>query len=49
MKKIFNDLCFRLGHALHEAGVANADAAGDVVKQLVPREKEERTTGIRKP
>lgn len=44
-EKVFSDLRFRLGNALHEAGVAQTPYARAVIKKLVPRAPE-RTTGI---
>ena len=44
-EKVFSDRRFRLGHALHEAGVAQSSYARTAVKSLVPRQVE-RTTGI---
>lgn len=44
-EKVFSDLRFRLGNALHEAGVAQTPYARAVIKKLVPREPA-RTTGI---
>mmetsp|Transcript_2226 Transcript_2226/g.2858 ORF Transcript_2226/g.2858 Transcript_2226/m.2858 type:complete len:254 (+) Transcript_2226:783-1544(+) len=44
-ERVFKDLRFRLGHALHAAGVAKSDYARSIVKRLIPRNTE-RTTGI---
>jgi len=44
-ERIFSDKGFRLGYALHEAGVSRSQYAREAVRQLIPREKE-RTTGI---
>ena len=44
-EKLFSDQRFRLGNALHEAGLAKTQYAKEVVKRLIPR-KMERTTGI---
>lgn len=44
-EKVFSDLKFRLGAALHAAGVAQSAASKAVVRKLVPR-MPERTTGI---
>lgn len=43
--KIFSDQKFRLADALHQAGVARSKYAGEIVKQIIPRQVE-RTTGI---
>lgn len=45
-EKLFSDSRFRLGNALHEAGLANSTYARDVVRQAVPR-VEATTTGIK--
>ena len=45
-EKVFSDVRFRLGVALHAAGISQTAAARDIVKRLVPREAE-RTTGIK--
>jgi len=44
--KIFSDSKFRLGNALHEAGLARSTYARDVVRNAIPR-AEARTTGIK--
>ncbi|EJK49949.1 hypothetical protein THAOC_31127 [Thalassiosira oceanica] len=44
--RLFSDSKFRLGNALHEAGIANTSAARDAVRMAIPR-TEARTTGIR--
>mmetsp|Transcript_22481 Transcript_22481/g.33705 ORF Transcript_22481/g.33705 Transcript_22481/m.33705 type:complete len:673 (-) Transcript_22481:180-2198(-) len=44
-EKVFSNALFRLGNALHDAGIAQSDYARAAVKRLVPREPE-RTTGI---
>lgn len=44
--KVFSDSKFRLANALHEAGVARSTYARNVVRDAIPRAKEERTTGI---
>lgn len=44
-EKLFSDARFRLGNALHEAGVAQTRYARDVVRNAIPR-VEERTTGL---
>ena len=45
-EKVFSNANFRLGHALHEAGVANSAYARDAVRNAIPR-VEARTTGIK--
>lgn len=45
-EKLFSDSRFRLGNALHEAGLANSTYVRDVVRQAVPR-VEATTTGIK--
>ena len=44
-EKVFSDVRFRLGAALHAAGIAQSAASRAVVRQLIPRAPE-RTTGI---
>ena len=44
--KLFSDKNWRLGNALHEAGVANSTYARDIVRAQIPR-VEARTTGIK--
>ncbi len=44
-EKVFSDVRFRLGAALHAAGIAGTAASGAVIRRLIPREPE-RTTGI---
>lgn len=44
--KVFSDANFRLGNALHEAGVARSTHARDVIRSTIPR-VEARTTGIK--
>eukprot|EP00956_Cyclotella_meneghiniana_P040092 scaffold186349_cov36-Cyclotella_meneghiniana.AAC.1 len=44
--RVFSDIKFRLANALHEAGVARSTYARNVVRDAIPRAKEERTTGI---
>lgn len=44
-ERVFSDTKFRLGHALHEAGVANSLYAREIVRRLIPR-LPERSTGI---
>eukprot|EP00956_Cyclotella_meneghiniana_P035277 scaffold113296_cov42-Cyclotella_meneghiniana.AAC.1 len=44
--RVFSDSKFRLANALHEAGVARSTYARNVVRDAIPRAKEERTTGI---
>lgn len=38
-KKVFSDRRFRLGHALHEAGISQTAAARDAVARAAPRER----------
>ena len=45
-ERTFADANFRLGNALHEAGVARTTYARDVVRAAIPR-TESRTTGIK--
>ena len=45
-EKVFSDANFRLGHALHESGLANSAYARDAVRSVIPR-TEARTTGIK--
>ena len=45
-EKLFSDSKFRLGNALHEAGVSHTTYARDVIRNAIPR-VEERTTGIK--
>jgi hypothetical protein len=45
-ERVFSDSKFRLGNALHEAGVANTTYARDVIRRMIPR-REEHTTGIK--
>ena len=45
-EKVFSDVRFRLGVALHAAGMSQTVAARDMVKRIIPREAE-RTTGIK--
>ncbi|KAL7548031.1 hypothetical protein ACHAWF_011317 [Thalassiosira exigua] len=45
-EKVFADANFRLGSALHEAGVAHSTYARDVIRNAIPR-TEARTTGIK--
>jgi len=35
-ERVFSDLRFRLGYALHEAGVARSEYAKELIRQLVP-------------
>ena len=44
-EKVFSDVRFRLGAALHAAGVNHTAASAAMVRQLIPRQPE-RTTGI---
>jgi hypothetical protein len=44
-EKVFSDVRFRLGAALHAAGVSHTAASGAMIRQLIPRAPE-RTTGI---
>jgi len=44
-EKVFSDVRFRLGAALHAAGIAQTAASRAVVRQMIPREPE-RSTGI---
>mmetsp|Transcript_7176 Transcript_7176/g.15468 ORF Transcript_7176/g.15468 Transcript_7176/m.15468 type:complete len:593 (-) Transcript_7176:32-1810(-) len=45
-EQLFSDSRFRLGNALHAAGLARTEYARDVVRDAIPR-CEERTTGIK--
>lgn len=45
-EQLFSDTKFRLGNALHAAGLARTKYARDVVRDVIPR-CEERTTGIK--
>ena len=44
-EKVFSDVRFRLGAALHAAGVSQTAASAAMIRQLIPRAPE-RTTGI---
>ena len=44
--RVFADANFRLGNALHEAGLAKTDYARDVIRVAIPR-SEARTTHIK--
>lgn len=44
-EKVFSDVRFRLGAALHAAGVSHTQASRDMIRMMVPRQPE-RTTNI---
>ncbi len=44
-EQLFRDSRFRLGNALHAAGLAHTEYARDVMREAIPR-CQERTTGI---